>query len=66
MSPTPSLAVRLDPAEKAMLKELAARLRRSQTETIRVLVREALAILKEQDAKLEGKGGKTPIAIKRK
>ena len=60
MTPTTAIAMRLDPVDKAMLKELAARLKRSQTETVRVLVRETLAILKEQDAKEKGKGKTTP------
>ena len=45
-----SLAMRLDPVDKAALVELSARLQRSQTDTVRVLVRETLAIIKEQDA----------------
>ena len=47
---SPNFAFRLDPLDKAMLKELATRLKRSQVQTIRDLVREALAVLKEQDA----------------
>jgi len=50
MNLAPSLALRLAPVDKAALVELAARLQRSQTDTVRVLVRETLAILKEQDA----------------
>ena len=47
MAINPTLGLRLNPVEKAMLKELARRLQRSQTDTVRDLVRETLAILKE-------------------
>ncbi len=46
--------------DRAALRELAARLQRNQNETIRVLVRETLAILKEQDLQKEEK---TPAVI---
>ena len=46
-----ALPIRFKPEERVMLKELAARLQRSQSDTIRVLVRGALQVLKEQEAK---------------
>ena len=54
MATSPTLGIRLKPIEKADLLELAQRLKLNQTDTIRVLVRETLAILKEQDAKTTG------------
>lgn len=39
----PTLAMRLNDADKAALRQLSARLGKSQTETVRVLVRERLA-----------------------
>ena len=45
-----ALAMRLNPLEKASLRELANRLQRSQTQVVRDLVMQTLAILKEQDA----------------
>jgi hypothetical protein len=56
MTNAPSLAMRFNPTDKAALKELAARLRRSQTDTVRFLVNETLMFLKEQETK--GKGGR--------
>lgn len=44
-------AFRLSPSDKAAFRELAQRLQRNQSDTLRVLVRETLAILKEQDAR---------------
>ena len=55
MSLGPNVSMRFDELDKAALVELAARLRRSQTEVLRGLVRESLAILKEQDVKAESK-----------
>lgn len=52
--------VRLSLSEKAALRELATRLQRNQNETVRVLIRETLAILKEQDLQKEEK---TPAVI---
>lgn len=40
---SPTLAMRLNDADKAALRQLSARLGKSQTETVRVLVRERLA-----------------------
>lgn len=40
---SPSLAMRLNDADKKALRDLSARLGKSQTETVRVLVRERLA-----------------------
>ena len=45
-----TVALRFNPEEKAMLVELAARLQRDQTATLRALVKETLAILREQDS----------------
>ena len=39
----PTVAMRLNDADKSALRELSARLGKSQTETVRVLVRERLA-----------------------
>jgi len=39
----PTLAMRLNDADKKALRQLSARLGKSQTETVRVLVRERLA-----------------------
>jgi len=39
----PTIAMRLNDADKSALRELSARLGKSQTETVRVLVRERLA-----------------------
>lgn len=50
-----SILVRLSLPEKAALRELATRLQRNQNETVRVLIRETLAILKEQDLQKEEK-----------
>ncbi len=57
---TTSVLVRMNLIDRAALRELAARLQRNQNETIRVLVRETLAILKEQDLQKEEK---TPAVI---
>lgn len=47
--------VRLSLAEKAVLRELATHLQRNQNEIVRVLFRERLAILKEQELQKEEK-----------
>jgi hypothetical protein len=47
----PSVGIRFNELDKAQLRELAARLNMSQSNVLRGLVRETLAILKEQDAK---------------
>lgn len=39
----PTVAMRLDDADKFALREVAARMGKSQTEAVRVLVRERLA-----------------------
>lgn len=46
---SPNVALRFNQLDKAALVELARRLQMNQTQTVRVLVREALAVLKEQD-----------------
>ena len=43
IQPPPTVAMRLNDADKSVLRELSARLGKSQTETVRVLVRERLA-----------------------
>jgi len=43
IQPPPTVAMRLNDADKTALRELSARLGKSQTETVRVLVRERLA-----------------------
>jgi len=48
-----AVTLRVSNADKAEFRELAERLRKSQSETIRLLVRETLAILREKDAKNE-------------
>ena len=53
MAVTPTVVIRMNDPDKAALLELATRLQRNQSETVRVLVRETLAVLKEQDAKKE-------------
>jgi hypothetical protein len=40
---SPTIAMRLNDADKSALRELSSRLGKSQTETVRVLVRERLA-----------------------
>jgi predicted DNA-binding protein len=40
---SPTIAMRLNDEDKARLRELSSRLGKSQTETVRVLVRERLA-----------------------
>jgi len=52
--------VRMSMLDKAALQELATRLQRNQNETIRVLIRETLAVIKEQDLQKEEK---TPAVI---
>ena len=46
-----NLALRFSPLDKSALVELSQRLEMSQTETLRLLVRETLALLKERDVK---------------
>ena len=43
IQPPPTIAMRFNDADKNALRELSARLGKSQTETVRVLVRERLA-----------------------
>lgn len=50
MATGPSLALRFSELDKAALVELAARLDLNQTQTVRVLVRETLTVLKEREA----------------
>jgi hypothetical protein len=49
MQNSPNVAFRFSESDKAALKELAARLQMNQTNTVRALVRETLAILKERE-----------------
>ena len=46
-----SLLIKFNHIDRAALRELAARLERSQSATVRILVRETLAVLREQDIK---------------
>jgi len=46
-----NLALRFSPQDKMALVELSQRLEMSQTETLRLLTRTALALLKERDVK---------------
>jgi len=48
------VALRCSELDKAALRELAARLQRNPSDTVRVLVRTTLEVLKEQDAKAAG------------
>ena len=50
MPANPSVGIRFSELDKSMLQELAARLNMSQSSTLRVLVRETLAILKEHES----------------
>ena len=50
--------IRFRPDERVMLKELARRLDRKESETVRVLVRGALQVLKEQDEQESNATGK--------
>ena len=50
MANSPTVAVRFGKLDKAALMELAQRLQRNQSDTLRILVRETLAVLKERDA----------------
>lgn len=52
------IPIRFKPDEKKMLTELAKRLDRNRSDTVRLLVREALTIIKEQDSK----GGKNGLS----
>jgi hypothetical protein len=45
-----NVVVRFNKLDKAALVELSERLQRNQSETLRVLVRETLAVLKEREA----------------
>jgi len=45
-----NVAVRFCELDKAALRELAQRLQRNQSDTLRILVRETLAVLKEREA----------------
>jgi hypothetical protein len=45
-----NVAVRFGELDKQALRELARRLQRNQSDTLRILVRETLAVLEERDA----------------
>ncbi len=49
--PSPTLAMRLDDTDLSDLRDLASCLKRSQVDTVRVLVREARHILPELKAR---------------
>lgn len=48
-----NVAVRFSELDKQALMELAARLQRNQSDVLRILVRETLNVLREQDAQRE-------------
>lgn len=48
---SPSVALRLNKTDKAELRNLAAKLNRTQVDTVRILVREAHLILPELKAR---------------
>jgi len=50
MSLKPNIAARFNELDKAALVELTNRLQMNQTQVLRTLVRETLAVLKEQEA----------------
>lgn len=49
MTVSANVAIRFNAPDRQALKELARRLQRNQSDTVRLLVRETLAVLKEQD-----------------
>ena len=49
MTISPNLSLRFSNEDKAALKEVAERLQMNQTQTIRVLVREVLVVLKDRE-----------------
>lgn len=55
IQPSPTLAMRLNDEDKARLRELSSRLGKSQTETVRVLVRERLAKYSQNKNTAKGK-----------
>lgn len=59
MSNNPNLLLRLSPPDKAALVELSQRLDLSQTDIVRLLVREKLGVLKEHD----GQADQAPLII---
>jgi hypothetical protein len=46
---TEQFQIRLSESDQAMFRELAERLHRSQADAIRIIVREALEVMKEKD-----------------
>jgi predicted DNA-binding protein len=60
---TPNLSLRFSPQDKARLEKLSRRMRKNQSEVLRVLVRAGLEVMDEADAIENEAGGK--IAIKR-
>ena len=56
MANNPNLALRFSESDKAALLELSARLQRSQSDTIRFLVRESLTAIKQMD-QLQARAG---------
>ena len=55
MRTNPNIALRFNELDKAALIELSQRLQMNRTQTIRVLVRETLAVLKEREAREQEK-----------
>ena len=65
MAESPNVVARFSDEEKAALVELAQHFHRSQTGILRVLVTSAVAVLREQDKKIETKKVIRPRAITR-
>ena len=65
MTDSPNVALRFSDEEKAALLELAARFHRSQSNILRVLVCEAVAVLREQDKQIEKQRAIRPRATAR-
>jgi hypothetical protein len=55
-----NVAIRFGELDKAALRELAQRLQRNQSDTLRILVRETLAVLKEREAQSKPVESATP------
>jgi hypothetical protein len=63
MADSPNVVARFSDEEKAALVELAMRFHRSQTGILRALVCEAVAVLREQDARITPQMVTRPRAI---
>jgi hypothetical protein len=56
MANGPNLAIRFNESDQQALAEVSQRLQRSKSDTLRVLVRTALVVLREQAAGVEQPG----------